>query len=89
MRRLPDQVEREVGEAEVDLEHRPMAAPFAEPLAEDQRVVAEPQQIIEMRRRPRSPAAGASKAPAPVAPVGTSIGGKRRHQMCFTSSGMS
>ena len=46
MGRLADEVEREVGEAEVDFEHRRMAAPFAEPLAEDQRVVAEAQQIV-------------------------------------------
>ena len=50
MRRLPDQVERQVGEAEVDLEHRRMPAPFAQPLAEDQRIVAEPQAIIGARR---------------------------------------
>ncbi len=46
MRRLPDQVERQVREAEIDLQHRRMAAPFAQALAEDQRVVAEPKQII-------------------------------------------
>ena len=47
--RLANQVEREVGEAEIDLERRRVPAPFAEPLAEDQRVVAEAQQIIEAR----------------------------------------
>ena len=35
MRRLPDQIERQVGEAEIDLQHRPVPGPFAEPLAED------------------------------------------------------
>src|SRR5688500_16211043 len=50
MGRLPNQVEREVGQAEIDLERRRVTAPFAEPLAEDQRVVAKPQQIIEPRR---------------------------------------
>ena len=47
---LPDQVERQVGEAEVDLERRGMPAPFAEPLAKDQRVVAEPLAIVDERR---------------------------------------
>src|SRR5438874_13709521 len=47
--RLADQVEREVGEADVDLKHRPMPAPFAKPLSEHERIVAEPQQIFEAR----------------------------------------
>ena len=45
-RRLADQVEREVGETDVDLEHRPVPAPFAQALAEDQRVIAEAQEIV-------------------------------------------
>ena len=49
-RRLPDQVEREIGETEIDLDRRRMAAPFAEPLPEDQRIVAEPKQVIRARR---------------------------------------
>src|SRR5206468_2865084 len=32
--RLADQIEGKIGEAEVDLEHRRMAAPFSEPLSE-------------------------------------------------------
>ena len=75
MRRLPDQVEREVGQAQIDLERRRVAAPFAEPLAEDQRIVAQPQQIIGRA--------------AFIARLRTSGGSDRRHQMCFTSSGMS
>ena len=39
---LPDQVERQVGKAEVDFQCRRMAAPFAEALAKDQRIVSEP-----------------------------------------------
>src|SRR5436190_1271011 len=42
MRSLPDQVERNVGKAKVDLQRGCMAAPFAKALAEDQRVVAKP-----------------------------------------------
>ena len=34
IRSLPDQVERDIGQAEVDLQRRRMAAPLAEPLAE-------------------------------------------------------
>ena len=65
MGRLADQVERDVGEAEVDLDRRRVAAPFAEALAEDQGVVAEPKQIFEadvamlvLRRRIERPLAG-------------------------------
>ena len=49
MRRLPDQVERQVRKAEVDLQHRAMPAPFAKALTEDQRVIAEAQKIVEAR----------------------------------------
>ena len=45
-RRLADHVEREVGETDIDLEHRPMPAPLAEPLAKDQRVVAQTQEVV-------------------------------------------
>ena len=96
MRRLPDQVEREVGEAEVDLERRRMPAPFAEPLAEDQRIVAEPQQIIDARRID----ARSVDRRVERAAVGRGLAAcahlvllDRReatgHQMCFTTSGMS
>ena len=67
MRRLPDQIEAHVGEAEIDLDARRMAAPFAQALAQDQAVVAETQQGLEQDL----------------------ILGNGRHQMCFTSSGMS
>jgi hypothetical protein len=43
-RRLSDQVERKVGQADIDLEHWPMPAPFAEPLPKHQSVVAEAQE---------------------------------------------
>ena len=36
MRRLADQVEADVGERQVDFQHRRMAAPLRQPLAEDQ-----------------------------------------------------
>ena len=39
--RLPHQIERDIGEREIDLQHRRMAAPLAQPLAEDEAVVAE------------------------------------------------
>src|SRR5205814_2516175 len=47
--RLADLVEREVGKTDVDLEHRPMPAPFAEPLAEDERIVTQAQQVLGAR----------------------------------------
>ena len=89
--RLADQVEREVGEADIDFEHRRMAAPLAEPLAEDQRVVAEAQQILRARvqllpgggRRPGRCGSSACALLGPGLRRGTP-----RH-MCFTSSGMS
>ena len=40
IRPLPDQVERQVGEAEIHLQRGRVAAPLAEPLAKDQRVFA-------------------------------------------------
>ena len=64
--RLADQVQRKVGETDVHLEHRAVPAPFAQALPEDERVVAEAQEVF-----------------------GAGIDGERRHQMCFTSSGMS
>src|SRR5436190_1744796 len=47
---LPEQVEVDVGKAEVHLERRRMAAPFAEPLAENEGVVPEALTIIDDRR---------------------------------------
>ncbi len=49
MRPLPDEVERDVRQAEVDFQRRGVTAPFAEPLAEDERVIAEAKQVIEAR----------------------------------------
>src|SRR5690606_29724874 len=47
MRRLPDQIEGHIGEAEIHLLRRGVATMFAKALAKDQAVVAEPQQIVE------------------------------------------
>ena len=46
-RRLADQVERDVGERDVLLEDRPVAAPLRQPMAEHQPVVAEAEQVLE------------------------------------------
>ena len=43
--RLADQVERDIGEREVLLEHRRVAAPFRQPVAEHQRVVGQAQRM--------------------------------------------
>ena len=45
--RLADQVERHIGERQVFLQHRRMPAPFRQAMAEDQRVVGEPQRVGE------------------------------------------
>src|SRR5690606_37898575 len=47
MRRLPDQIERDVGEAEIDLDAGRVTAPLAKPLAEDQTVVAKAKREFE------------------------------------------
>jgi hypothetical protein len=47
--RLPDEVERDVGQRDVLLEDGRMAAPLADPVAEDQRVVPHPQEELEER----------------------------------------
>jgi len=49
MRRLPDLIERDVREREINLKRRRMPAPFAEALAEDQRIVAKAQRICGER----------------------------------------
>src|SRR3546814_2582199 len=49
-----DEVERDVGKAEVDLDRRRMTTPFAEALAEDQAVVAEAEEIVDERPVARS-----------------------------------
>src|SRR5690606_14819237 len=42
--RLPDQVERDVGHGKVFFQHRRMAAPLRQPMAEDQVIVGESEQ---------------------------------------------
>jgi hypothetical protein len=44
---MANQIEREIGEADVDLEYRPVPTPFADALPQHQSIVAEAQQIIE------------------------------------------
>ena len=86
--RLTDQVERQVGETEVDLERGRVAAPFAEALAEHQSIVAEPKQVIV----PRGVRLGGRRRVerAFAGRVRRHIDRRQRgHQMCFTSSGMS
>ena len=93
VRCLPDQVEREIGEAEVDLEHRRVSAPFTQALAEDQRIVAEPLAIIGARRImladrrcvERPAIGGRTRVPHLV----FFNHWERGHQICFTTSGMS
>ena len=69
-----------------------MAAPFAQPLAEDQRIVAKPQQIAGADRVVRI-GRGIERACRAERLGGGDVFGldrrKARHQMCFTSSGMS
>ncbi len=48
--RLPEQVERHVGEPEVLLERRRVPDPFAEPLREHEVRVGEPQDVAPVRR---------------------------------------
>src|SRR5205085_10632726 len=50
MGRLADEVEGDVGEAEVDFHRRRVAAPLGEALAEDQGIVAQAEEIFEQRR---------------------------------------
>ena len=45
--RLAQQIEPDVGEGDVLLQHRPVPDPFAQSLREDQVAVAEPQQVFE------------------------------------------
>ena len=47
--RLADQVERHVGQRDVFLEHRRVAAPFGEALRVDQAGVADAQQVLHRR----------------------------------------
>jgi len=87
-RRLTNQVQGQVCEADVDFQRWPVPTPFAKPLAKHQRIVAEPQQIVLMRgmplrRRRRIERARAGRFTRHVDRR------QGRHQMCFTSSGMS
>ncbi len=50
-RRLPDEVERDVGERDVLLEDRPVPAPLRQPVPEHQPIIAEPEQVLEQRSR--------------------------------------
>ena len=93
VRALPDEVEGDVCEAEIDLQRGCMTAPFAEPLAQDQRIVAEPLAIFDRRG-----VMFARRRRIERSMVGCSLGSfldvvfdgrKAWHQMCFTSSGMS
>ena len=45
--RLSDEIETHVRLRDVLFEHGPVADPFAQPLREDERRIAEPQQILE------------------------------------------
>ena len=47
MGRLPDEVERDVGEGDVFLEHRAVAAPFRQAMPQHQAVVAQSEEILE------------------------------------------
>ncbi len=47
MRGMTDQVERDVGHRDVFLENRAVAAPLAQPMAEDEAVVTQSQQVLE------------------------------------------
>ena len=60
-RRFADQVERDVGERDVLLEDRPVAAPLGQPMAEHEPVVGEAEEIGE-ERRTRRPREGRSHA---------------------------
>ena len=46
-RRLADEIERKVGKADVDFQHRGVSAPFAKPLTKHQGIIAKAQKIVE------------------------------------------
>ena len=90
-RRLANQIEREVGKADVDLEHRSVPAPLADPLAQHEGIIAEAEQVFAAGRElfpigGRSPGARKRCCRSTLDPGLRR--GTRRH-MCFTSSGMS
>ena len=80
-----EQVERQIGKAKVDFKRGRMAAPFAEPLAEDLGVVAESLAIIE---KGRILLTHNGSGPAALHEVAVDLR-TGRHQICFTTSGMS
>jgi hypothetical protein len=45
---LADQVQRHVGQRDVFLQHRRVAGPFGDALAQDQRGVADAQQVLQL-----------------------------------------
>ena len=47
--RLADQVERDIGNGDIFFQHRRMAAPFGNPVAEDEAIVAHAQREFEQR----------------------------------------
>ena len=47
MRPLPQQIEADVGQREIDLEHRRVAGPFRQALAQNQRIVAEAKRVVK------------------------------------------
>ena len=93
--RLADQVERDVGERDVLLQHRRVAAPFGDAVAEDQRGVADAQQVLEegllvgVGRRDRRVAGVGRGIARELGHVGRRHVRERRHHMCPTSSGIS
>ncbi len=91
--RLANQVERHVGQAEVHFQRRRVAAPFAQPLAQNERIITQPLAIIRHRRIGMG---GACSVECPMvrrrfrALFNVLLDRReRRHQMCFTTSGMS
>ena len=92
--RLTDQVETDIGEAEVDLERRRMPAPFGETLTQDQAVIAKAQKIVEERPMMLDRFARVEAAARPrlfgISHIARLDGRKRRrHHICPTASGMS
>jgi hypothetical protein len=49
--RLADQVEPDIGERQFLFQQRRVPAPFRQAMAEDQRIIGEPQRVVERRRR--------------------------------------
>ena len=70
-----------------------MAAPFGQPLPEHQRIVAQPLKIIGVRHILMADDRGVERTAigraCRMAHVARLDHGQRRHQMCFTTSGMS